>query len=73
MVQWLKKKSNFRFSAVVYQQKMQFFVMLSLKHVVDKLKKIIQFGKKSWTNMSFHYILPSPSTALDLRKLEINQ
>ena len=26
--------------------------------------EIIQFGKKSWTNMPFHYILSSSSTAL---------
>ena len=26
--------------------------------------EIIQFGKKLWTNMPFHYIVPSPSTAL---------
>ena len=33
----------------------QFFVTeRSLNHVVDKWKKIIQFGKKSWTNMPFH-------------------
>ena len=30
----------------------------------DKWKKIIQFCKKSWTNMSFHYMVPSSSTAL---------
>ena len=26
----------------------------SLNHVDDKWKKIIQLGKKSWTNMTFH-------------------
>ena len=29
-----------------------------------KWEKIIQFCKKSWTNMSFHYMVPSSSTAL---------
>ena len=29
-------------------------------------KKIIQFGKKSWSNMPFHYRVPSPSTALEI-------
>ena len=36
----------------------------SLNHVDDKWKKIIQFGKKSWTNKPFHYMVPIPSTAL---------
>ena len=41
MVQRLKKnKSNFRFSGVLYHQKMQFFVIKrSLNHVVDKLEE----------------------------------
>ena len=33
-------------------------------YIDDKWNKIIQFGKKSWTNMPFHYIVPNPSTAL---------
>ena len=32
----------------------------------EKWKKIIQFGKTWWTNMPFHYIVPSPSTALPI-------
>ena len=28
------------------------------------MEEIIQFGKKSLTNMPFHYIVPSPSTNL---------
>ena len=46
------EKSNFHQNN---QQKTQFFVTLrSLDHVEDKWKKIIQFEKKSWTNMTFH-------------------
>ena len=47
------------------QQKTQFFVTLrSLNHADVKWKKIITFGEKSWTNLPFHYIVPSHSTAL---------
>ena len=33
---------------------------------------LIKFGKKSCTNMPFHYRVPSPSTALILMKLAKN-
>ena len=49
-------------------QKTQFFdTWRSLNHLKDKWKKIIQLGKKSLTSMPFHYIAPSPSTALTSR------
>ena len=37
----------------------------SAENVDDKWNKIIQFGEKSWTNMPFNQIIPSPSTALE--------
>ena len=36
-----------------------FVTKRSLNHVDHNWKKIIQFGKKLWTNMPFHYIVPS--------------
>ena len=34
-------------------------------HVLEeKWKKSFQFGKRSCSNMPFHYIVPSPSTTL---------
>ena len=36
----------------------------SLNYVDEQWKKIIQLGKKSLTSMPFHYIAPSPFTAL---------
>ena len=72
----VEKNCIFHFSAVEYQQKTQFFVMLKITQPCrcrdDKWKKNIQFGKKSWTIMPFHYIVPSHSTALFLGFVAFN-
>ena len=53
------------FDRLADQQKTQFFVTVrSRNHVGDKWKKIIQYGKKSWTNKPFHQSVPSHSTTL---------
>ena len=34
------------------------------------MEENFQFGKKAWTNMPFHYIVPSPSTTLKIMELK---
>ena len=59
------KNSIFFFGWLADQQKTQFFVTVrSRNHVGDRWKKIIQYGKKSWTNKPFHQSVPSHSTTL---------
>ena len=59
---YITKKCVFCWYTTAEKRKFDFFQ--SLNHVGDKWKKIIQFGKKSWPNMPFHLIVPSPTTAL---------